>query len=92
MGGSASGGTYAGGHVSHTGQIFFPDAKTDVVMRRLPYRRHTGTRTRNAQDGIFRQGGASTVVGLSRIDPRSLAAGYLATVVLGIDPSAVPSL
>ena len=90
VGGTRRGSTYSGGHVAHTGQIFFPETTTDVVMRRPAYRGRSGTRTRNAQDGIFAQAGASSVVKLARLEPKRLAAGYLATVVLGVDPDATP--
>ena len=37
IGGKAVGGTYAGGHVSHTGQLLFDDAITTRVYRLAPY-------------------------------------------------------
>ena len=60
-------------------------------MRRLPYRRHTGTRVRNAVDRVYaQQSGESAVARLSRLDRITVAKGYLATIVLGVDPSATP--
>jgi protocatechuate 3,4-dioxygenase beta subunit len=91
VGGTSSGGSYSGGNVSHTGQIFFPDGTTDAVMRRLPYRRHTGTRMRNAVDNVYQgQSGESALARLTRLDRLTVAKGYLATIVLGVDPSATP--
>ena len=36
IGGKAAGTTYSGGHVSHTGQMFFPDAITDTRREATP--------------------------------------------------------
>ena len=91
VGGTRSGSSYSGGNVAHTGQIFFPDGTTDAVMRRLPYRRHSGTRVRNAGDRVFEgQSGNSALARLTRLDRLTVARGYLATIVLGVDPSASP--
>ena len=40
-GGTASGDTYKGGHVSHTGQLFFPEDVTDEVATLQPYVNHS---------------------------------------------------
>ena len=48
-----------GGNVVHTGQLFFPDALTDAVYRRAPYRSRPDRDTRNATDSIFRNGGST---------------------------------
>ena len=54
---------HAGGRTIHTGQLFFDDAFTDTVFRSTAPYSSRGTRdTRNANDGIFRGGGTSTVL------------------------------
>jgi protocatechuate 3,4-dioxygenase beta subunit len=92
VGGGVSGANYSGGHVSHTGQLFFPEAMNDRIYRLSPYRRKTGTRTRNAQDGIYAQaGGSGAVLRLSRVSQGSLAKGLVGALTMGVDPSATPA-
>jgi protocatechuate 3,4-dioxygenase beta subunit len=92
VGGGATAGTYSGGHVAHTGQLFFPETLNDQVYRLSPYRSHTGTRTRNAQDSIYAgAGGASALVRATRVDRSQPAAGLVGAIILGVDPSATPA-
>src|SRR5437763_13514165 len=51
--GAAAKETYAGGHVCHTGQLFFPDEISDAVARLRPYSNHKGERTRHDEDDVF---------------------------------------
>lgn len=54
LGGEASGGKYAGGHVSHTGQLFFPEDITEQVAKLEPYANRLRVhRTLQSEDGIF---------------------------------------
>jgi protocatechuate 3,4-dioxygenase beta subunit len=92
IGGRASGARYSGGHVAHTGQLFFPESLTDRVIRLSPYRRHTGTRTRNGEDSIYAgAGGSSAILRLTRVSRSSLARGLIGAITLGVDPTATPS-
>ena len=93
VGGRAADGTYAGGHVSHTGQLFFPEEVTDEVAKLQPYaRRIEIERTPQSEDGVFnRQHGAASMVRLARLSPRSNADGFVATVTLAVDPEATPA-
>ncbi|MEV6833060.1 intradiol ring-cleavage dioxygenase [Streptomyces sp. NPDC051133] len=88
-GGTVSGGTYHGGHVSHTGQLYFPEAYNTKVAALSPYRNNKATRTLNARDGIYRSGGSATLLALTQAGS-DLGKGVTATVVLGIDPAATP--
>jgi protocatechuate 3,4-dioxygenase beta subunit len=83
-GGRATGGTYAGGRVNWTGQLFFADRYSDEAGARAPYTRHTGTRTRLAQDLVYRGGG--TRDGLMHVTGDA-DKGLLATLTVGIDPT-----
>ncbi|MFF2425525.1 intradiol ring-cleavage dioxygenase [Streptomyces mirabilis] len=89
VGGSVSNGTYHGGHVSHTGQLYFPEAYNTRIAALSPYRNNTVTRTLNARDGIYRNGGSSTLLTLSQAGS-DLGKGVTGTVVLGIDPATTP--
>jgi protocatechuate 3,4-dioxygenase beta subunit len=73
---------HVGGNVVHTGQLFFPDALTDVVYRRSPYNRRPSRDTRNADDSIFVNGGSRSVLRLSKS-----AAGYVGRVTMGVQRS-----
>ncbi|MEU8467324.1 intradiol ring-cleavage dioxygenase [Streptomyces sp. NPDC029006] len=88
-GGTVTDGTYHGGHVSHTGQLYFPESYNSRIATTAPYRSNTATRTLNARDGIYRNGGSSTLLTLTQIGS-DLGKGVTGTVVLGIDPAATP--
>ncbi len=83
---------HAGGHVAHTGQLFFPEDVTEKIANLQPYVKHKDVhRTTQAEDGIFEdQHGASGLVTLSRIEPKSDAGGFVALVTLAVDPDAAP--
>ncbi|MGW2716563.1 intradiol ring-cleavage dioxygenase [Streptomyces sp. NPDC001492] len=89
VGGTVANGKYRGGHVSHTGQLYFPETYNSRVAVLAPYRSNTATRTLNARDGIYRNGGSSTLLTLTQVGS-DLGKGVTGTVVLGIDPDAVP--
>jgi hypothetical protein len=92
IGGKAAGTTYSGGHVSHTGQMFFPDAITDTVAKRAPYSARTIARTRNAKDRPYNeQDGSKAVLKLALVKKGAPAKGYTGAVVLGVNPAATPA-
>jgi protocatechuate 3,4-dioxygenase beta subunit len=93
LGGSATDGKYAGGHVSHTGQLFFPEDVTDEVAKLEPYARRLSVhRTLQGEDGVFNgQHGGASVVSLERLSRRSSADEFVATVTLAVDPEAIPA-
>jgi protocatechuate 3,4-dioxygenase beta subunit len=85
IGSRARGGTLRGGHVSHTGQIFFAESANSSVYALSPYSADTAQRTLNSADSIYSQaGGASAEVGLSG----SAASGFVGSIVLGVNPKA----
>jgi protocatechuate 3,4-dioxygenase beta subunit len=73
---------YIGGNTVHTGQLFFPDALTDAVYRRSPYNRRPGRDTRNTGDSIFRNGGARSLLKLTRSGK-----GYVGRIAMGVSRS-----
>jgi protocatechuate 3,4-dioxygenase beta subunit len=89
VGGRAADGRYRGGHICHTGQVFLPENITDEVYRFPAYAKNEDGRMKLADDGIFRQGGSSTV-SLRPIDPARPAVGYIADVLLIVDSSGTP--
>jgi len=70
---------YLGGNVVHTGQLFFPEAITDAVYRRAPYRGRGSRDTRNATDSIFRNGGSRSMLKLTKA-----TTGYVGRITMGV--------
>ena len=68
-----------GGNVVHTGQLYFPDAVTDRVYARSPYRSRPARSTRNADDAIYRNGGSRSTLRL-----RKVGSAYTASINVGI--------
>ncbi|MEU6098669.1 intradiol ring-cleavage dioxygenase [Streptomyces sp. NPDC047079] len=87
-GGSRTARGYEGGRVNWTGQLFFPDRYTDAVHARSPYTQHTGTRTRLAQDRVYRGDGGRD--GLMSVTG-GVDAGLVGALTIGIDPSREPT-
>jgi protocatechuate 3,4-dioxygenase beta subunit len=71
---------HVGGHVVHTGQLFFADALTDAVYRKEPYSARPNRTTRNADDAIYRGGGSRSVLKVQR----NSAGVYVASITMGI--------
>jgi protocatechuate 3,4-dioxygenase beta subunit len=71
---------HVGGNVVHTGQLYFSDALTDRVYRRAPYSSRPNRTTRNADDMIFRNGGARSLLKVKR----SAAGVYVAAITMGV--------
>ena len=90
VGGRSGSGAYSGGHVAHTGQLFFSDTMSDRVARLSPYSRRTVTRTRNRQDSIYAGAGSSALLRLTKRSKSSLRKGLVGRITVGIDPEATP--
>lgn len=85
IGGRQSDGTYAGGHVSHTGQLFTTDRHDAQVFALAPYNQNTAAITPRDTDSIFRyQGGSSSVLALARAGNSLAREGLEARVTLGV--------
>jgi protocatechuate 3,4-dioxygenase beta subunit len=92
LGGEGASEMYAGGHVAHTGQLFFPEDISERVARTEPYAsRLTIHRTTQEEDGIFQsQHGSGSMVKLERIRNGSDSEGFVASVTLAVHPEATP--
>jgi protocatechuate 3,4-dioxygenase beta subunit len=64
---------------THTGQLFFDDAVSQAVFGSSPYNGHSGSWLRNSQDNIYRGGGQSTVVAMTK-----KGSGYTGALSLGV--------
>lgn len=79
-----------GGHVSHTGQIFFDDTVTDQLVSISPYTSQTVRRTRNSEDFIFSESKGSTmIVPIQYLSSSGLRGAVSGQITLGINPTAV---
>jgi protocatechuate 3,4-dioxygenase beta subunit len=67
------------GNVVHTGQLYFPDAVTDVAYRKAPYSSRPARDVRNATDFVFRNGGKRSLLTVRRS-----ASGYVGSIVMGV--------
>ena len=70
---------HAGGNVVHTGQLYFPDALTDVVYARAPYSSRPNRDTRNANDSVYVNGGSRSMLTVKRS-----GGGYVAAITMGV--------
>jgi len=89
LAGAVEGKTYRGGHVAHTGQVFFPEETAADLMQTGIYAQHAIRRTTAAEDGIFgRQDGAASTAKLTPVLAADPAQGFAAVLVAAVDPGA----
>jgi protocatechuate 3,4-dioxygenase beta subunit len=74
---------HVGGHVVHTGQLFFGDATSRAVYRTSSYKSHGQADTTNGEDDIYDQAGGSKA--LAKVTKRAHDRGYLAAMTLGVN-------
>jgi hypothetical protein len=90
--GTANAGTYSGGHVSHTGQLFFNDGISTSVFELTPYAKDGAARVLNNADRVYMQQGGSKCELRLRRRGTTLAKGFTGTVALAVDPSSTPAV
>ena len=91
IGGQRNGKHYDGGHVSHTGQLFFSEAVSAQVFALAPYNQSTSPVTTHAEDSIYiDQHGASSVLKLKRAGSSLQRDGLRGRIVLGVNPKSTP--
>ncbi len=89
--GTMTAGNYMGGHVCHTGQLFFPEDVSDAISKLPPYASHHIERTRQADDDVFTsQHGSDFVLSLTQTDKRKVSDGFITRAVFGVNPNAEP--
>lgn len=67
------------GSKEFTSQLYFDDALSDTVFRQQPYAARGQRTTRNANDGLFRNGGADLMLNVT-----PSGSGYAATFDIGL--------
>ncbi len=81
--------TYAAGHTSHVGQVFFPEKMAATLMEQEPYRRHQIHRTTQAEDGVYN--GQEGRLSVATVQPEPGGTRLLrADLVAEVDPTATP--
>ena len=77
-----------GGHVSHTGQLFFDDTITDEVNHLPLYTSQTFRRTRNYEDETYVQSqGSTTLISMEYLTENGVRGPMRGEITLGVDPS-----
>lgn len=91
---AAGTGTYEGGHVAHTGQLYFDDAVSDDVYASAEaYAGRDDTqRLRNDEDGILGEnaGEPGFILKLVPWNTEIPEDGFLGEITIGVDPTATP--
>jgi protocatechuate 3,4-dioxygenase beta subunit len=84
--GAREGDSYRGGHVVHTGQVFFPEAITADLMQQGVYAARKATRMGQSEDGIFQhQGGPAATARLTPVVADDPSKGFEAVLAAAID-------
>ncbi|MGX9886735.1 intradiol ring-cleavage dioxygenase [Streptomyces sp. NPDC002276] len=88
-GGEKEDGTYEGGKVNYTGQLFFADDIAEEIFTLDPYAKHTGSYTVLADDMVYDGGGATSgLLTLKAVHKKDPSKGYKGSLTLGVDPDA----
>ncbi|WP_321908200.1 intradiol ring-cleavage dioxygenase [Paraburkholderia sp. J11-2] len=83
--------TASASHVSHVGQVFFPELLMVSLMQLDPYREHAIQRTTQGEDAVFvNQSGAAMIASASPFAFESRVNGFRARVNAVVDPDAQP--
>jgi protocatechuate 3,4-dioxygenase beta subunit len=89
--GGTAGEQYDGGHVSHTGQLFFDEDITNTVYSTAEAYadRDDSRRTLNDEDNILGDHDEEPgfLLSLSQLDAGTIEGGFLGEIVIGVDPS-----
>ena len=85
--------TYAAGHLTHTGQILFPEEIAATIMANAAYAQAGGPRrVALGEDRVYlSEGGSSMLARTEALHPGDWAAGLSATIVVAVDTSAHPA-
>ncbi|MEW2303318.1 intradiol ring-cleavage dioxygenase [Streptomyces sp. NPDC006655] len=88
-GGEKEDGTYEGGTVNYTGQLFFADDIAEEIFTLAPYAKHTGSYTVLADDMVYDGGGAAGgLLTLKAVHKKDPSKGYKGSLTLAVDPDA----
>ncbi len=86
--------TYEGGHIAHTGQLFFDDATSDKVFATEAYAgRPENERTLNDEDGILgdHEDEPGFLLALTPNTAERIEDGFVGVIAVGVDPTSTPA-
>lgn len=81
-------GTYSGGTICHTGQLFFDPDLNATIQSLAPYSANTTTETLLADDSVYDDAGASSGLLTIKACGKKPAKGYKASLTMGVDSTA----
>jgi protocatechuate 3,4-dioxygenase beta subunit len=85
--------TYAAGHISHVGQVFFSEEIATQLMQHEPYTHHKIHRTTQSEDHVFSdQNGQLQIANLKPLYAADFSKGLRAELNAAVDPTATPSV
>ncbi|MGW4756677.1 intradiol ring-cleavage dioxygenase [Streptomyces chartreusis] len=88
-GGQKEDGTYEGGKVNYTGQLFFDDTIAEEIFTLEPYSKHSGSYTALDDDMVYDGGGASSgLLTLEAVHKKDPSKGYKGFLTVAVDPDA----
>ncbi|CAM5506196.1 intradiol ring-cleavage dioxygenase [Streptomyces chartreusis] len=88
-GGQKEDGTYEGGKVNYTGQLFFDDTIAEEIFTLEPYSKHSGSYTTLDDDMVYDGGGASSgLLTLEAVHKKDPSKGYRGFLTVAVDPDA----
>jgi protocatechuate 3,4-dioxygenase beta subunit len=91
IGATLADGTYSGGTICHTGQLFFDPELNATVQSLAPYSDNTTEETLLADDSVYDDAGASSGLLTIKSCGKKPAKGYKATLTMGVDSTATNS-
>ena len=86
--------TYQGGHVAHTGQLFFADDLQKAVFATAAYVRSSDNgHIYNESDNILGDHASEPgfLVDIAYVDQSSIEKGLIGAIAVGVDPTATPA-
>jgi len=84
--------SFEAGHVSHTGQLFFPEGLAVRLMEHEPYSKHKIHRTTQEEDHVYSdQHGELSIARIAPLHGADFAAGMSAELIATIDSKATPA-
>ena len=83
-------GEYADSHVSHTGQVFFPEDIYSQIATLEPYTSDEHTRVHLEDDHDYHDD-PTAVLPLTQLDAQDIQKGFAASVTIIVDPASTPA-
>ena len=83
-------GEYSDSHVSHTGQLFFPEDMYTQIESLDPYSKDRATRLRLSSDGIFKND-PTAILDIVQLDVAAIKYGVVGKSTVTVNPDSTPA-